>query len=253
MLEVAASQAQGRRAHMEDFVHVEHPFAGHADWLYVGVFDGHGGATVARRAAQEIYPLLAAELAGGSPPQAGIARAFRSFDDRVASEAGGAVAGVVLLQGRGFTVANAGDVTVLVVSSSEERVVTKDHRLTNPQEAARVAGAGAVVEFPYAMLPDGRGLMPTRTLGDRDFRAIGVLADPDIAVDEWSPEDPWIVVGSDGVFDALEPREVAGHVRRAPTAKEAADRIRDEALRAGDDNVTAVVIRNADLVRGRTF
>ncbi len=241
-MEVAWAQARGPRAHMEDYLHVEHPFLGREDALYAGVFDGHGGPEVARRASEEMHGRLAAAL-DRSAPAIAFARAFASFDETVADVDAGAVAAVALLEGTTLWVANAGDATVLLVSHARERVLTADHRLTNGVERRRIVAAGGVIDFPYTMLRDGRGLMPTRALGDHEFRGVGILAEPEVSSVELTPEDAWILAGTDGVFDALDAPAAAGFARGSPTAKVAAERIRDAALETGDDNVSVVAIR----------
>jgi len=228
---------------MEDFVHVEPSFADHPERMYVGVFDGHGGESVARLAARDLHGLLAAELRADVEEPEAFSRTFQSFDESVAEETGGAVAAVLLLERDAAWVANAGDVTVVLVSRGGERVLTADHRLGNPVEYDRVRKAGAIIERPYAFLPNGDGLMPTRSLGDRPFRAIGILAEPEVSSFTLTQRDAWIVVGTDGVFDFLEPETVARLVRAATTANLAAERIRDAALQVSDDNVTVVAIR----------
>ena len=228
---------------MEDFVHVEPAFAGRPDRLYAGVFDGHGGESVARRAAADLHRLLAVELGAGPPVPGAFARAFRTFDESVAGESDGAVAAVLLLDGNTLWVANVGDVTVLLVSERDERVLTADHRLTNEREGARLKAAGAIIRPPYAFLPGDGGLMPTRSLGDRPFRSIGILAEPEVATVPLTTQDSWIVAGTDGVFDALEPEAVSRFARTSTTANLAAERIRDAALVVGDDNVSVVAIR----------
>jgi len=243
VVDVAVAQGQGPRDHMEDFVRVESAFTGRSDRLYVGVFDGHGGEAVAHRAAGDLHGLLAAELQAGLPPAEAFRRAFQTFDDSVAGEQGGAVAGVLVLEGDRLWVANTGDVTILLVSEGTERVLSGDHRLTNEGEYARLKAAGAIIRAPYAFMPGGEGLMPTRSLGDRPFRSIGVLATPDVTSLALTPRDSYIVVGSDGVFDPLEASTVARLARASNTANLAADRIISEALALGDDNVTVVAIR----------
>jgi len=228
---------------MEDFVHVEPAFTGRSDRLYVGLFDGHGGETVAHWAARDMHGLLAGELQAGLPHAEAFRRAFHAFDESVAAQRGGAVAAVLVLEGDTLWVANTGDVTVLLVSEGSERVLTADHRLTNEGEYARLKAAGATIRAPYAFMPGGEGLMPTRSLGDRPFRSIGVLATPDVTSLALAPPDSWIVVGTDGVFDPLDAATVARLARASTTANLAAERIRAEALARGDDNVSVVAIR----------
>lgn len=227
---------------MEDFIRIERPFAGREHWLYAAVFDGHGGAQVARRASTRLHALIAAELRAGRPSRDAMSPTFLAFDEEVAEEPSGATAAVVLAQGNALTVANVGDSHVVLVSQAEARILTTDHRLTNEAEYRRVVAAGARIWGPYACLPDGRGLMPTRTLGDREYRPIGIVADPDVAIRTLETSDVGVVVASDGVWDALSPDVVGGLVRRAATASAAAAAVAQRALADSSDNVSVVVI-----------
>lgn len=224
---------------------VERPFAGREDRLYAGVFDGHGGDAVSRRAAGELHVLLAAELGAGSTSVTAIRGAFHTLDEGVAGEDCGSTAAILVLEPSMITVANAGDSHILLVSRGGAALLTTDHRLTNEQERERVVAAGARIWGPYACLPDGSGLMCTRSLGDRGFRQIGISPEPSIASRTLTPEDDWVVAGSDGVWDSLEPELVGRIARKATTARLAAERVRDAALESGTDNVAVVAIRRA--------
>ena len=227
---------------MEDFAHVERGFLGRPDGLYVGVFDGHGGASVAREAAKALHRILAAEMAS-DPPETALPRAFRAFDETVAAEPSGAVAVVAVVLGPSLAVANAGDSHAILVSPSRTERLTTDHRLTNEAEFRRVVAAGARIWGAYACLPDGAGLMCTRSLGDRAYRGIGIVAEPEVRTRTLAAEHEWIIAATDGVWDGLEPAAVGHLARAASTAKGAAGAIRDAAIEACGDNVTVVAVR----------
>ena len=54
----------------------------------------------------------------------------------------------------------------------------------------------------------------TRSLGDQLVRHIGVVPDPSIYHIGLSPEDKFIIVGSDGFFEFLEMPEIADIVSK---------------------------------------
>jgi len=240
--DVAAVTAKGGREHMEDFARVELSFAERRGWTYAAVFDGHGGEAVSRRAANEFHELLAAEILG-APNDDALRRTFRTFDERVKEESSGTTAVVLLVHEGGITAANAGDSHALLVRGRDEEILTTDHRLANESELRRVQAAGARISGRYACLPDGRGLMCTRSLGDREFRRIGIIAEPEVTSRTLTEEDVWILSGSDGVWDGLEPELVARIARTATAAKDAAERIRDAAVENNRDNVSVVAVR----------
>ncbi len=228
---------------MEDFVRIERAFAGQGDSLYAAVFDGHGGDAVARRASQELHARLAARMEAGHPLAAAIRDALHEFDAVVAAEPCGSTAALIVLRPTELTVANVGDSHVVLVSRDGAAVLTADHRLTNEAEYRRVVAAGARISGPYACRPDGPGLMCTRSLGDREFRRIGILANPEISSRTVAAGDEWILLGSDGVWDGLDPDAAGDLARSALTASRAAEVIRDAALAANTDNVSVIAVR----------
>jgi len=229
-VDVAAFGNQGRRKHMEDSVRMEHPYMGRQDWLYAGVCDGHTGDVVARRASQELHGLLTKEFEIGQPFAKALPVAFHAFDDAVAGEPGGTTATTLLFVPGVVVVANVGDSEAVLVSQDGASTLTTLHRVANGAELQRVLAAGARISGPYACLPTGKCLMTTRSLGDRTFRGIGIVPDPDVAIRPFTPGDEWVVAATDGVWDVVGPKEVGPLIGAAETAAEAARRVVEAVL-----------------------
>ena len=157
--------------------------------------------------------------------------------------AGGAVAATFWIDGPRVTVANAGDAHVVAISGDRASRLTEEHRITNDAELRRVVDAGATIWGPYVCLPDGRGIMPTRTLGDHELRKIGVLWEP--AVSAHALEPGFLVAACDGLWDVIEPAELPTIVRGLSTATEVTERLAREALdvRRTSDNLTVLAVR----------
>src|SRR5262249_14363453 len=125
--------------------------------------------------------------------------------------------------------------------------LTSDHRIDAAAERARVLRMGARLEPPYVVRGD-HGLMMTRSLGDRWFRPVGVIAEPEIARHTLESNDVALVAATAGVGDVLSVEDVARVLRPAPTAQAAAEALIDAAIAADTlDNTTALVVRLADL------
>lgn len=82
-----------------------------------------------------------------------------------------------------------------------------------------------------------------RSLGDADLKGCGVTAEPEIVEVQLTPEDEFVVLGSDGLWDKVSNQEVVDLVH--DTVKQpamCAQRLVTEALaRGGEDNVAVVV------------
>jgi protein phosphatase 1E len=227
-VDAAVRSAQGPRLSMED----RHVLDVGTELVGGAVFDGHFGSDVADHAAAA-YP----SMLDLSP-----ATALRQLHEGCRGLVGGACAVVFLLQGNALRVANVGDAELALVKAGEVTVVTEAHRLSNPAERARMSRAGGLLQDPYVVDPaTGDGLMPTRSLGDHAFEAVGVVCEPY----EWTGElgSGWLVAACDGLWDVLSPDELPAYLYGS--ADQAAQRLAEEALtvRGSPDNLTVIVVR----------
>jgi len=266
----ASFATAGRRDAQEDAALVAAPLAGALDGAPDGahllaVLDGHRGAGCAMYAVEHLPGALAAAVAAGAAsPGEAVAAALVTVDARwraleaaataAAIAAGrtptpvcGAAAVVAFVWGTTLAVGHVGDCRAVLgrASAPAARALTADHTAAHPGERARVLEAGGA----FVLAPDGSarvagpGLAVTRALGDADARAAGVASDPDILVHTLTPDDAFLVLASDGVWDALGDEDVCRIVR--DTVKHpamAAKRVVTEAVdRGSGDNAAAVV------------
>jgi serine/threonine protein phosphatase PrpC len=240
---VGVAAAIGHRPYMED------RWAAHttAEALLVAVYDGHGGAAVADRAAAELHPLVFRALADGLRPADALRRAFDQMDQRMEDSDCGSTAAVVVLTPEELLTAHVGDSRVVRVGPSSAEGLTLDHRIEAADERARVLRMGAQLDPPYVVRA-GHGLMVTRSLGDRWFRSVGVIAEPEVGHHAVRSDDVAIVLATDGVWDVLDADHAGELVRGTASAQAGADALVRAALAAGTrDNVTALVVRIAEL------
>jgi serine/threonine protein phosphatase PrpC len=114
----------------------------------------------------------------------------------------------------------------LLVHSLYHVQLTKDHKPEDKEESKRILQAGGRVSRltdyegnhvgPYRVWESEAnvpGLTMSRSLGDSVAKYIGVTAVPDAVTYEIDPEnDLFIVIGSDGIWDAMENDDVANFV-----------------------------------------
>jgi serine/threonine protein phosphatase PrpC len=211
--------------------------------LLAAVYDGHGGAEAAARAAAGLPSAVLAALGVGLDPAEAFRRAFAELDATITDETCGTTVAALVVSGAAVTTAHVGDSRVVRVARRTATALTRDHRLDAPDERARVLRMGAELDPPY-VVRGSRGLMVTRSLGDRWLRPVGVIAEPEVAHHALGPDDLALVAATDGLWDALDLAEAARLVRAARTPPGAAQALVQAALRSGArDNVTAVVVR----------
>ena len=125
----------------------------------------------------------------------------------------------------------------------------------NAAELRRVEEAGGVVADGRVLHPatlTKRISMPlSRTLGSPMYKEAdprsGVLAEPFLASLEVGPDDEFVVVASDGVFDAFPAQDVVDFVHRRMAAGMAPEAIASDVVgralaRGSRDNISAAVL-----------
>ncbi|EFN51169.1 hypothetical protein CHLNCDRAFT_55285 [Chlorella variabilis] len=199
--------------------------------------------TVAGRAAAAAG---AGGAAAGTPADAAAALSatFLRVDRELCGGSGvsvaysGSTAVVCMLQGRRLTTAWVGD-SRAVLARQEPRgcraiCLTRDHKPSTPDERARILMSGGRVEH----LSDQRGqpvgpqrvwladswvpgLAMSRALGDAVAHTVGVSSEPETSVVELCPQDKWLLLATDGVWEFMEPQLAVDIVSGCKDAEEA--------------------------------
>jgi serine/threonine protein phosphatase PrpC len=256
---------------MEDAHCIMSPLTPHAPHAHLfAVFDGHRGAEAARFAAASLPLALAA--AWGAPdaqPQASLAKAFVSVDAafravdaaRAAGEAAdsaasgapprparhpGATAIAALIWGDALYIANAGDCRAMLCRDGCGAALTRDHTAEDPGERARITACGGTVARHGAAgkwRVGDAAIAVTRGIGDFDLREAGLTPEPEITRVDITPDDEFILVACDGLWDVMDVEDVIALVQS--TVKEPSmvvKRIVAEALtRGSSDNITVII------------
>lgn len=188
----------------------------------------------------------------------GLTEAFKAMDeelkDEEAARNSGSTAVVSLVSSEHIFVANCGDSRAVLGRAGGAYRLSRDHKpdLDDEQDRIRKYG-GKVLDY------NGRRVMGllamSRAFGDLCLRDSGVIADPEITVINRTEEDEFLVLGSDGLWDALEDREVCDLTRKCfqraqergaepeKASRVAASVLMRAALDHGSsDNITVLVI-----------
>lgn len=163
---------------------------------------------------------------------------------------GGTTATLAVSCGWELLVANVGDSCAYLDTGAEVLAVTTTHRLQDsPAEVARIeASGGEVARSTVDGVPAGPirvwpgGLAMARSIGDVDAGE-RVTAEPEICQVSIPLEGARLIIGSDGLWDAIHPKTAAHHTREMPAA-EAAHRLLALAIKKDKlkDDVTVVVV-----------
>lgn len=128
----------------------------------------------------------------------------------------GTTACVALMRNNTLYVANAGDSRCVLARAGRAIDMSVDHKAELLSEQARVRKAGGYIE-------DGRvngQLAITRSIGDFEFKTNPrlplegqiITSMPDVKVEQLQPEDQFLILGCDGIWDVLTSQECVDYV-----------------------------------------
>ncbi len=266
-IEIRASfhSEKGKRPNQEDRVTVIMDLSSLGDviarpylyqkYAYVAIFDGHGGESCSTMLQHKLHLKLAEESVFFDNLGDAFKLACKSADGEVCEELrekeddSGSCGCFIVYDGRSknLVVGNVGDSKCVLSRNGTALELTKDHRLDNEGERARVLSKGCVVR-------DGRVngvLAVTRSFGDVRNKGFGggggIDAEPDVRIEQVTDRDEFVVLGSDGLWDVWGCQEAVNFLRlglsRHHKVKQAVKELVKESLKRGSvDNVSCCVV-----------
>lgn len=180
---------------------------------------------------------------------------------------------VAVVTGPMLTIAHVGDSKAAIGSVCEGQIsgkfLTLDHKPDTPAELARIEASGGILTYLHGRRPFIRGgdfterkakgdrpmqLNYSRAFGGRDLKPYGLSCEPDILQIPLSADDVMIVLGSDGLWDVMNPDIAMSKATDARLCgRDPASVLVDYALeqheeKGSADNVTAVVVCVRELI-----
>jgi len=225
-LEIGAVGMQGHRKMMEDY-HVAVVLPSRPDHVLVGVFDGHGGKSMAEYVQQNMVRVLESTdswVQGGSVGDS-LIDAFFQLDAEVCESmlpscrtTPGTTAIVAVITPDQIICANAGDSRACLLTKEGHLMpMSVDHKPNVAAERARIEAAGGVVIQNRV----DNNLALSRALGDYEYKSNPLLsktqqkvtAEPDITV--WPRNDASVLMlASDGLWDVFTNEEAMETIRK---------------------------------------
>ncbi|CAI5738427.1 unnamed protein product [Peronospora destructor] len=241
---VSTAAVRGDRAYMEDTSVVS------SCKRFAAVYDGHGGAAVSQYLRDQLFSMIApevaqldqeilAEMKGESNGMIKLSRrqkiatmlrnSVHKLDQEVIAKnewkfQGSTAVGVLLFEDVLYSL-NVGDSRAVLCRSGDAVELTRDHKPNDPQERARIESLGGRVQWhgyvdaqgepiePYGAYRVNGNLAVARAIGDRDSRPF-VIGEAEIRqYDIEYDKDEFIVIASDGLWDVFTSCEVVEFVQ----------------------------------------
>ena len=236
------------RKEMEDFHYIKALLFKKNSCSYFGLFDGHSGKLhkILLKNLKEKNDLINQENINNI-----VINSFEQIDKEInalnyKNETGST--GTVLLlfkdekspSGKSLLCANVGDSKAYLITKTEMKLITKDHKCNDPNEVQRIRDNGGVV-FRERVFGT---LMLTRSFGDKEMKKYGVLSTPDIFYKNIETDDIFVIIASDGVWDVVEENEIFQMAQRGIPSNDLSKKIVNLAKeRETHDNISCIVVK----------
>lgn len=265
----AASGMQGWRITMED-AHAAICETEGKEIAFFGVYDGHGGANIAKYSGQYAHARIMSdpEFAVGNYEKA-IKNGFLGVDEDIrkdpkfVGETSGCTAVTLIVTEKKLYCGNAGDSRCVLSKKGVAIPLSRDHKPQNKEEVQRITEAGGFVQFGRV----NGNLALSRAFGDFEFKKNTslppekqvVTCDPEIMSIDISEDVEFIVLACDGIWDVMNNQQVVNFVRELIVTGvplgEICERLMDRCLASdasngiGCDNMTVIIV---ELLEGLT-
>ncbi|CAO3695652.1 unnamed protein product [Rhizopus stolonifer] len=216
------SHMQGWRLTMED-AHTTLLKLGETELSFFGVYDGHGGSTIAQYTGQTLYKkLLESEHFDKKEYKEAFKEAFslliEPYNNYAMDPSGCTAVAALITKENHIIVANAGDSRAIISTAGKAKPLSFDHKPTDEIEIERITKAGGFVEYGRV----NGNLALSRAIGDFEFKQSEhlpaeeqvVTCDPDLIDHEITKDDEFIVLACDGIWDCMSNQEVVEFVHK---------------------------------------
>lgn len=222
------------------------------DTILLGVFDGHGpyGHEISHFVHRDLMQQIRSSTEYEQRPIEALKKSFGATNENLKAYCGlestscdctvsGTTASVALFRGNKLLLGHVGDSRVIMAIRQEgvlrAQALTSDHKPLHPEEKQRIEQSGGEVkqlpgDIPYRVFAKGTedpGLSMSRSIGDTDAQAVGVICEPDVVELEVSENAEFVLLCSDGIWEFVTNEEAVEVVGKFPRqqARQAAEKL----------------------------
>jgi len=263
---------KGKNDYNEDRAVILKPLPEDPSSFFFAVYDGHGGTAASTYCQKHLHEHVATHEKYASNKKEAFIEGYKVTDKKFLKkleDCGTTAVSCLLTQdAKKIIVANAGDSRCILASGGKAVAISEDHKPSNPNEKKRIKEADHTVEIE-TVLQDGKRfqlarvdgqIAVSRAIGDGDFKdgdgppeSQAITCVPDVFEREVKPNDQFLVLACDGLWDVMENQEVVDFINKLLSkAKTVTDELLSQICeqltthavnnKGSPDNVTAVIV-----------
>ena len=242
---------------------------------YFSIFDGHSGSEISLFLSKNFHKILSEQLININCDDSETIQNIENFNNKIISSVKktfeivdegiindlsfnnemGSTGTIVLLyklknnysneNSRYVICANVGDSKGYILTKNNYIQITKEHKCNISEEVERIKRSGGIV-FGNRVFGT---LMLTRSFGDKEMKKYGVISTPDSFFRKIKDEDLYLIIASDGIWDAVSEEEIMQMGGEKLSSDEFSKKVVKLAIDKGTrDNISCIVIKlNKDI------
>ena len=251
--EFSYQEDKNTRDYMEDFHAINTKLNGDPTQALFAIFDGHGGRTPAVFCKDNfdlVFEKYMRETKGNV--EKSIKLTFEQIDSDLLAklkedeQMGSTVTMIYIsinsMNKRRIYAANVGDSKGYLLQKSGKCIkLTREHTCKEPDEVERIKQKGGYV-FNERVFSS---LMVTRSIGDKELKKYGVIAEPYISqLNIDNSNDNYIIIASDGIWDIIDEEKLSIFAKEDMPAEALCKRLVKMSIEGGsNDNISCIVIK----------
>lgn len=234
---------------------------------FFAVYDGHGGTKCASYLRMKLAQFVLSHPKLVTDPEEAVSEGILAAEEEFLrlfgeTDASGATAAVALFVGDSLVTANVGDTEIVLSRKGKAILLSSKHTpKDNPDEKQRVIDAGGRVVHGGRVghprfNPNVLHVALSRAMGDAPFKLpeltlskpSGIIATPDTFTTPIHPEDEFVIIGCDGLWDVFTYQDAVDIGRKMlldgkHSAQSISEALVQQAIQAGSsDNVTVLFL-----------
>jgi len=239
---------------------------------FFAVYDGHGGIAASTYCQKHLHTNVATYEKYATNKKEAFIEGYKITDKKFLKKLEDcgttAVSCLITADAKKIIVANAGDSRCILSSGGKAVAISEDHKPSNANEKKRIKEADHTVETETVLLEGKRYQMSrvdgqiavSRAIGDGDFKdgdgppeSQAITCVPDVYERDVKPNDQFLVLACDGLWDVMENQEVVDYINKLLSkAKTVTDELLNQISeqltthsvnnKGSPDNVTVVIV-----------
>lgn len=239
---ISTIQDKGGRDYQEDTFSID---IVNKKYLYIGLFDGHGGDKVSISLRDTFKDILEKNFINNDNVPEVIYKSLYEIENNIKEDYCGSTALILIRNNLNdeVCIANVGDCRAILENSGKYIKITEDHNPYLLRELERILqNGGQIIQDSNGLHRVMGSLALTRAIGDNYLKKY-ITWEPDIYTLKLNNNNSILIMASDGLWDVFKDQEVVDIIMKSDKKEILQDIVSIARQRGSTDNITIILYK----------